>query len=447
MAKKLEKFNHNQVNYFRPEKKWICGHTKYSNNCVNSCPLGPDKKGKCLAKKPIGQCFPIKIGDRWECSRDDAKGGKCSKGPLPNGNCCNIIKPCQPVLSQRFKRKYFVIYLTLFTLSVCLIFLTNRKSYKQKFIIPGKLNSGHSSQNLNCNNCHSGFEDTNNKNGLKNFINFSHAPDSEKCLNCHSKKELTKTNFFKHDNIKNAFFAHGFSQEELKKKSKNDSKNKLSLFNLIKKKGITGKLECAVCHREHQGNNVNFTNLSDKQCQICHQEQFKSFHIDHPSFAKNSYPFRKRNNIIFDHQLHFYKYFKDKKKYAPKGYNSENPSESIKSQQMCLSCHDISNNNKNIIVKNFEQSCISCHQDSTKGGQPIVFLNLPNVDNSLKNSKISSNYILTPLTAFLFTNPKLKKYFYENSSLDLGNLNNEDKNILKSELQEIYYQFWNQGTG
>ena len=114
MQRPLDPLRFKANRYERPNQEWVCGRAAEGHGC----PLGPDARGNCRA---TGECSPAKRGDRWYCTRNEAQGGKCEHGPLPEGGCAHPIPPCQPVPSLRRARGSlvwlivaFVPWLTLF---------------------------------------------------------------------------------------------------------------------------------------------------------------------------------------------------------------------------------------------------------------------------------------------------------------------------------------------
>ena len=94
MIRILQKFDYRSSNYHRPNQSWVCGWATEGKPCH----IGPDNKGNCRA---TFECQPSKTNDRWQCTRSELVGGKCSDGPLPNGICCRSIQRCRPVLNWR----------------------------------------------------------------------------------------------------------------------------------------------------------------------------------------------------------------------------------------------------------------------------------------------------------------------------------------------------------
>ena len=121
-------------------------------------------------------------------------------------------------------------------------------------------------------------------------------------------------------------------------------------------------IACNACHREHHGN-VSLSQLTDQQCQSCHQQSFHSFENGHPEFSIA--PQQRRQRIAFDHGTHRNKHFL-----------------ANKTSFDCAQCHidDLTKNTK--LTAPFEQSCGACHQQeiADSGDLGWALLALPMVD-------------------------------------------------------------------
>lgn len=121
-------------------------------------------------------------------------------------------------------------------------------------------------------------------------------------------------------------------------------------------------IACNACHREHHGN-VSLSQLTDQQCQSCHQQTFHSFEDGHPEFSVA--PQKRRQHIAFDHGTHFNKHFP-----------------ANKTSFDCAQCHidDLANNTK--LTAPFEQSCGACHkqQIADSGDRGWAIFALPMID-------------------------------------------------------------------
>ena len=141
--------------------------------------------------------------------------------------------------------------------------------------------------------------------------------NSRLCLECHGD-EIGQWD-------ESARFTHGWTSKQVlakiaeakqaleNKESGSDSSVPFALSLApkarLKKNGVEGKLACMTCHQEHHGETYDLKALTDNQCQVCHQKQFKSFEHGHPSFVAMDYPASRRTRIFFDHQSHYKKAF------------------------------------------------------------------------------------------------------------------------------------------
>lgn len=305
-------------NYIRPYQKWICGKTE------QPCELGPGEDGKC-----------------------------------PHQN------PCRPNLNIRAQRFYFLI--TIIVLSFGLFVISQSSTqFKAYSYNPGPVSNPHQTFEKNCMSCH-GQENQEimrleKVHSGEEFVNYhvnwkDGKVKSSSCLNCHNVGE-------------HPLNPHGMSQVQLAEISKKYN----SKFS-----GYYPEKNCTTCHKEHQGRIANIAHLSDKQCQSCHQQKFESFEEGHSDFK--NYPYKKRTNIVFDHNSHQSKHF-------PKHF-----SESNSDQFKCTTCHTPATNTAQMGLKSFDKSCISCHGDQVydegKSEKGWVLASVPFVDvESLKKKQV-----------------------------------------------------------
>ena len=76
-------------------------------------------------------------------------------------------------------------------------------------------------------------------------------------------------------------------------------------------------LTCATCHQEHQGVNFKLNKITNEQCRSCHVVKFDSFDSNHPKF--DTYPFKRRTQLVYDHAGHFDKHYPEVAKKDPTG--------------------------------------------------------------------------------------------------------------------------------
>ncbi|MDA7948481.1 MAG: hypothetical protein MPJ78_13530 [Hyphomicrobiaceae bacterium] len=131
---------------------------------------------------------------------------------------------------------------------------------------------------------------------------------------------------------------------------------------------------CATCHKEHNGQLFNLKSMADTQCHTCHSVQFNDFHTSHPEF--DSYPFRRRTRINFDHTGHFKKHF-------PEWRTKKNAKQV---PPTCTNCHTATAEVGYMDIKPFAEICSSCHIDQITGKERatgpkgITLLSLPGLD-------------------------------------------------------------------
>ncbi len=241
-------------------------------------------------------------------------------------------------------------------------------------LMPGPLASAHGSIEK-CDACHtkSGSGKMSWTQGL--FAGNPHA-DSRACLTCHKMPDT-------------AFNAHGASADILK--ASTGRLTKTAAATPAPKPAIAqsiafpahnvtaGGLTCATCHQEHQGVNFKLGRISNEQCRSCHVVKFDSFDGDHPKFE--TYPFKQRTRIIYDHAGHFGKHYPELAK--------KDPAKSI--PDTCSTCHTSRDDKRIMAVAPFEKTCSTCHLDQITGKQRasgpkgIAFLTVPGLDlDSLK---------------------------------------------------------------
>ena len=396
MPESFQSTSHKEANYNRPDQVWTCGGEHHDCPCY----LGPDRRGRCRAGKELdgrtsGQCLPRKIGSRWLCTREETHSAPpCEEGPLPDGSCCKTVARCRPVRSLRSRRKTLTIAVSAMTVAVLIIAYTTSPrddGEAPSVLSAGHLSSNHSFLQTKCSECHSNEPLTPARISALHSVTAQHRAisDGRLCLECHDTIGGTDGQF--------AFHPHTSDMTRTTPGKRGQSKSSdlvmIAASALGAGRAENNSIHCATCHKEHHGAGSKITELSDRQCQTCHENQFKSFSDGHPEFRESIYPYKRRNAIRFDHYSHYQKHFhstlEDHPGRVPEGYN---PNARHMESVSCNSCHAPDPSGENMTVKPFEVSCAQCHEESTRGGEPFPFLAFPALntgllDNKLRNQK------------------------------------------------------------
>ena len=257
--------------------------------------------------------------------------------------------------------------------AILVVFLANN----MQFLMPGPLASVHGSIE-NCSACHT-------KSGsgkltwLQGLVTGDRHTDSQACLSCHKMPDT-------------AFNAHGAAPEVLKRSTERLIKVAATISapqsarvqsSAFPTDSVTSRgLYCSTCHQEHQGASFKLDKITNEQCRSCHVVKFDSFDGDHPKFE--SYPFKQRTRLIYDHEGHFGKHFPEVAKKDP----------ARRVPPTCATCHSSSKDKRVMAVAPFEQTCTSCHLDQitgkerVSGPKGVAFLSLPGLDlKTLKRKK------------------------------------------------------------
>ncbi|MEP4933948.1 hypothetical protein [Haloferula sp.] len=388
MSESLQSTRHTQATYNRPNQKWICGRD--CDDCP--CHLGPDSGGRCQAGKEFdgrrsGECLPRKRGDRWICTRQELHGGEpCESGPLPDGSCCREVQTCQPKRSIRSRRGQLTLAFAVLTVAWLVVILQPQESGEPSPMISGgELSSGHSFIGNQCSKCHSDLDLTAVELGKMHgdMVRHRAIDDGKLCLSCH-------------DGVggpggSSAFLAHTSS-----KLTKSDdpaaksSRPAMKAAALLMGHDTSKEIACATCHQEHHGSEADIKTLTDKQCQVCHQQQFEGFGKGHPEFCQTQYPYSQRTGIRFDHYSHYQAHFPEEQESRPEnlpdGFNLDmRHGESVS----CNACHVPGSMGESMKVLPFEQSCGACHGGDTTTGERIPFLGFPSADLDGMNGQLA----------------------------------------------------------
>ena len=243
--------------------------------------------------------------------------------------------------------------------------------------MPGPLTSAHGAIEK-CSACHT-KSGSGKLSWVHGLVAGDPAADSKACLTCHKMPDT-------------AFNAHGASAEALKQSTTRLTKvaTETPAPRSARAQDIAfpahdvaaGGLACATCHQEHQGVNFNLSKISNEQCRSCHVVKFDSFDSDHPKFE--TYPFKRRTRIVYDHAGHFGKHYPEVAK--------KDPARRI--PDTCSTCHNSRENKRVMAVAPFEQTCAGCHlnqivgTERASGPKGVAFLSVPGLDvQTLKQKK------------------------------------------------------------
>lgn len=396
MADKFQDIRHRHTTYDRPGEGWACGA-----ECLGkSCYLGPDAKGKCRAGmtfdgRKSGECLPRRSGGEWQCTRVETHGGEpCKDGPLPDGSCCQTVTSCQPAATLRRLRGTLckvVVVMTLALLAVLLAHQPEGGGRGTHAISPGPLTAAHSTLEAECHQCHSDMRLGPERLLAMHDASFDHRAvvDSGLCLSCHQEIGGTGGRY--------ALAAHTMDPKKLRAKSQGESRPdpllQMASFLVGKAQGAdekdSGQMACGTCHSEHHGITADIKSLTNRQCQVCHQQQFESFSHGHPEFEAVSYPSSRRTRIFFDHGSHYAKHFPEQAREAPQrvpaGFKNEAPhTESLS----CAACHVSNNGSGTMSVVSFEKACAACHEKDTHSGNKLPVIGYPQMDVTALNAKL-----------------------------------------------------------
>jgi hypothetical protein len=344
----LQKFGFKESRYERPQDAWICGHLADGKPCE----LGPGLDGRC---RLTTVCQPRLENDRWLCRRSGNAGGPCQAGPLPDGRCCMTLERCVPHRSLRAKRRRSTIAAIALTVGVLAVFLGGEGG--RHFMMPGRLSAPHAGL-TDCSICHAGARSGQVDLVHRLFTAVAPRQNSNLCVTCHVMGA-------------DPFTPHTHPVEDLRRRTETlrlDSKSwppqsltqRIAFPSAARSIGADAEIQCATCHKEHQGVFADLKTVSNQRCQTCHVSRFGSFADSHPQFVK--FPYQRRPRIIFDHQSHMTKHFPDAVKTAIAGQVAPDG---------CADCHQPGLGGKYMKVKSFATMCSSCHNGDISGATQV----------------------------------------------------------------------------
>jgi len=355
MKPRLQNFDHQSSAYERPTQNWVCGRA----TAGRPCQLGPDGKGAC---RTLSECRPKRGADGWVCSRPKSAGGACEHGPLSDGSCCRTLTPCMPVRSLRSRRGRFTAWATL--VCCCLLLVVMGSRMNADLIDAGAMNAGHAEVEA-CEDCHIAFDRGRIDWMRAAFTEANPKADNDKCLACHKWGE-DSLNAHTLPRPELATLIGKF--DELVRETSTEPSWNLQVSRAVFPAPLdahNGNLACGACHKEHEGEASNLSEVSNARCQSCHQLTFNAFSDGHPSFG--DYPYLRRTRIVFDHDSHNRKNFPEKKK------------QGIDPPETCDSCHSPDGTGRFMLTADFAVTCAQCHSEDIIGetvagpkGTPII---------------------------------------------------------------------------
>ena len=344
----LQKFGFKESKYERPQDAWVCGRLAEGRPCE----LGPDLNGRCCV---TSVCQPRLEADRWQCRRSSDAGGSCQTGPFPDGRCCMPLERCVPRRSLRATRKRGTLAAIALAVGIIAFFLGGEGG--RHFMMPGKLSSHHAGL-TDCSTCHSGAQPGRVDLLHRLFTAVEPRQNSSLCVTCHVMGA-------------EPFAPHTHAVEDLKQRSEQlriASKNwpaeslsqRITFPGSARSRGADIEIQCATCHKEHQGVFANLKAISNQRCQTCHVSRFGTFADSHPQFVQ--FPYRRRPRIIFDHQSHMTKHFPAATKAAVMGQVAPDG---------CADCHRLGVRQRLMVVKPFATMCSGCHNGDLTGATQV----------------------------------------------------------------------------
>ena len=350
--------------YVRPNQDWVCGHLCNGE----ACRIGPTPNGKCRVTFECVPLLELKPGEtkgQYKCTRPPSAGGKCDRGPMPDGTCCNAIPKCQPRRTLRNIRKR-VITFTVIT-SIIILFIGISRNTQDPFISPGPISSIHGSEHFS-------------------KIHHEISGDTTSCAACHGAAKEGVGSWAS----KAIDAVHGgMSPQELIKRgpitsSAMDS-NCVSCH--VGKKfhqlNMATEFACHECHKEHQGSGP-MLQVNSSYCTECHgsaelmaksrelgakavqhafpsflpndklkiqsrerpkngyTEVINAFDTDHPEFRLIRDKIRDENSLKFNHAVHL------STGKIPRVLN-------------CSDCHQRDGNGEYQQPITYEKHCVECH--------------------------------------------------------------------------------------
>lgn len=363
--------------YIRPTHDWVCGRACEGK----ACSVGPSRRGKCRATfecDPRLETQPGEAKGRWICTRAKSAGGKCDKGPLPDGTCCNAVPKCRPRLTLRGIRKRVTIVTVL--ASMLALYIGIGGSRRDDFINPGPISSVHASEHFakshaamtgdqnQCAACHAsagrdaGQWHVNAVEAFKQGLSphdwvrkgpLESSPMDQSCLACHQGMD------FHQSNMPTQFACHTCHKEHVTAGSMPEVDSSL----------------CASCHgdatlmakarEQAKGANPHAARAPEPAApaqrrehpETGYTEVITAFHTDHPEFRQIREQVRDGNTLKFNHALHL----------------KEGNIPSLNGERLdCRHCHEVDARGEYQRPITYSQHCATCHPlqfDPGTGGE------------------------------------------------------------------------------
>lgn len=334
-----KKYIHNLSRYQRPNQKFVCGRGLLWKK---PCEFGPHISGRCGGTR---ECVPAKIGDRWECRRSAIAGGPCDEGPGTDGSCSNTHPPCHPKRSLRSQRGILAFGAFTLVAAIIALFLTlgGTNDLRNTVIEPGPLTFKHANITSvsGCASCHDSHDD-----GVGNWFlaAFNSKKLTEKCIDCH-------------------VFEGGVGMMHSTNTLANNASERIGP-------------ECITCHTEHKGKDANIMQMTDSQCNVCHEEKINAFSEDHPEF-KSTYPHNRRASILYNHYSHRADYF-----LMPRNVDM--------APNACTDCHQGREAEAAAEPMGYDKMCANCHDGDISKGE-LVLLRLPEFEGNEIDQEIMAS--------------------------------------------------------
>ena len=186
-------------------------------------------------------------------------------------------------------------------------------------------------------------------------------------------------------------------------------------------------VQCAKCHREHQGADGDLLAISDHSCQTCHADRFGSFASSHPDWTQ--WPYGRGGTIAFNHSTHANKHF-------------PNTLQNGRAASFdCAQCHERQSNNEVSRSASYEQACRSCHDNSLKiqAAEGLALLALPTLSEDAAAQlndwpESATGFFdgsITPLAEFLIRHdPEMMNALRQIPNRDLSQISPEDRDSI-----------------